>query len=105
MHRSTIFLLSAVALIGGCSQTDPLYKAGAWNPSGVNDSNLAAQVADPEDLVHGQGREDSDGQQAADAVDRLRRGTLKAFPTTDGTAPAAQPSPSPAMPAASSGNT
>ncbi len=82
--------------LDGCADIDPLTAPGRWNPSGVNDANLAVQVANPNDLLEGQSVRDSDGQQAAEAVARLRQDRLKPLPDASGTAPAAAtPAPGP----------
>lgn len=86
-------------LLAGCH--DPYDWPGTWNASQVNAANIAAQVADPQDLARGHGHADADGQEAAAAVDRLRRGTVRALPDTTtsdvkgggGAAPAASPTP------------
>jgi hypothetical protein len=71
----TAVLLGALAL-AGCSHPtiDPYQREGIWKPSGVNDSNLAAQVANPIDLARG--REDARGnvRTAVGAVERLWTG-------------------------------
>ncbi len=75
---------SLVVLVGlgvaGCTELDPLTSSNRWNPTGVNEANLLAQVADPNDLVTGRGVTGADGQLAAAAVTRLRRDHVKALP-------------------------
>jgi type IV pilus biogenesis protein CpaD/CtpE len=39
---------------------------------GVNEANIAAQVANPADLVHGRGQNSTDGKTAAAAVQRAQ---------------------------------
>ena len=63
--------------------TDPLYRDGLWQPSHVNRANLAEMVANPSDLVRGTGTTGSDGQIAANAVDRLRNDKVKKLPAAD----------------------
>ena len=45
----------AVLPLAGCADgyRDSYVRAGTWHPQGVNDMNIAAQVADPHDLVRG----------------------------------------------------
>ncbi len=69
----------AVCLVA-CSAEDPLTRAGVWHPTGANDTNLAAMVADPDDLVTGVPNRMADGQVAAAAVTRYRAGKVKNLP-------------------------
>lgn len=95
----TILTVSGLLLLAGCH--DPYDWPGTWNASQVNAANIAAQVAVPQDLARGHGHPAADGQEAAAAVDRLRRGTVRALPDTStsdvrggsGAAPAASPAP------------
>lgn len=67
--------------LGGCAATDPLLDRTAWRPTGANEANIAAQVVNPVDLVHGrQPVGGADGDMAAAAVQRLRTGHVKALP-------------------------
>ena len=72
--------LIALLALAGCASTDPLTRDGLWQPSGANEANLAAMVADPMDLVQGKSAEGSDGQRAAAAVARLRLDRVKPLP-------------------------
>jgi hypothetical protein len=64
-------LLGTLALAGCTTIIDPFQREGVWRPSGVNDANLASQVANPADLA--QGREDARGsvRTSTRAVERL----------------------------------
>ncbi len=65
----------------GCAATDPLRNTSDWHPDGSNEANIAAEVANPADLVHGRDPTGgADGQQAAAAVLRLRTGRTKTLP-------------------------
>ncbi len=76
--------LLCVISIGGCAWTDPTEgEPGRWHPVGANDANLAAEIANPSDLLRGRGIETADGQMAAVAVARLRRGHVKPLPDSD----------------------
>jgi len=58
-----------------------LLNPNLWHPSGVNEANIAAEVADPADLAHGRAAPaGTDGELAAAAVLRLRTGHVKALP-------------------------
>jgi hypothetical protein len=73
--------IGLLGILAGCAATDPLLNQNDWHPSGVNEMNIAAQVANPADLIHG--REPTggtDGEQAAAAITRLRTGHVKALP-------------------------
>lgn len=70
--------------LGACSTDpfvqDPFTRAGTWAPSGDNDANLRAMVAQPHDLVAGQPMDDSLGAEAARPVARLLRGKRARLP-------------------------
>lgn len=68
-------LVAALAApVAGCAGTDPYERAGIWKPSGVNDANIAAQVANPADLARGRGDSTGTVRTATRAVDRLWQG-------------------------------
>lgn len=75
-----LLLVAATALLSACAATDPLYQEGRWQPTNVNDANLAVQVADPADLHHGRQVAGSDALLAAAAVTRLRQDRVKKLP-------------------------
>ena len=70
-------------VLAGCAAEDPLTRPGLWHPVGANDANLAAMVADPNDLVTGVVDPRMDGQVAAAAVARYRAGKVKDLPDTN----------------------
>lgn len=72
-----LLALLAAAFLGGC--VEPYEQPAHWDASQVNQLNLAAQVSDWHDLLQGHGDPGSDGQEAAAAVDRLRKGNVKAL--------------------------
>lgn len=44
--------IALLLLAAGCSlDSNPLYQPGTWHPTGANDVNLRAMVADPADLA------------------------------------------------------
>ena len=67
--RPSLFVLVA-GLIGlsGCQSPDPSLRTDVWNPTGANAGNLAAMVANPEDLIHGHGTATVDAHQPGLAV-------------------------------------
>ena len=73
-------VLGFVLLLSACAAEDPLTRPGLWHPVGANDANLAAMVADPDDLVTGVADRRVDGQVAAAAVARYRAGKVKELP-------------------------
>ena len=74
-------LLGFLALAGCDTLTDPYYREGLWRPTGANDFNLRVMAAQPRDIASGQGEPGSDGQAAADAVDRLRNDRVRPLPS------------------------
>ena len=74
MRVAPLALLALCGAIAGCSQTDPYERAGIWRPSGVNDANIAAQVANPADLVRGRGDGQGSVRGSSTAVERLWQG-------------------------------
>ena len=73
-------LVLAAMVVAGCSETDPVLTPHLWNPVGVNETNIAAMVASPSDLVRGVDEPGSDGVRAAVAVQRLETNRVKALP-------------------------
>ena len=76
-------ILSLLLVLSGCAAEDPLTRPGLWQPVGANDANLAAMVADPNDLVTGVVDRHMDGQVAAAAVARYRAGKVKELPDSN----------------------
>jgi hypothetical protein len=76
--RRPALLLALLPLLGGCNfdpfSQDPIDKPGTWAPEGVNDANLRAMVANPQDLVAGAGTANSTGAEAAPPVGLLLSG-------------------------------
>jgi type IV pilus biogenesis protein CpaD/CtpE len=70
-------LLLAAVPLAGCSQTDPYERAGIWKPSGVNEANIAAMVANPADLSRGRGDPGAGTRTATGAVSRMWEGPAK----------------------------
>ena len=82
-RRDTIRLMLAACLttlVSGCDALEPFERPHTWHPTGANQANLAAMVADPIDLTRGQGTGGSVGIKAAAAIDRLRRDRVKQLP-------------------------
>jgi type IV pilus biogenesis protein CpaD/CtpE len=76
-----VAMMGLLGLLVGCAANDPLLSENTERPTGANELNIAAQVANPTDLVHG--REaigGADGSRAAEAIVRLRTGHVKPLP-------------------------
>lgn len=67
-------ILFGTLLLAGCNQIDPYQRSGTWKPAGVNDANIAAQAANPGDLVQGHGMTDGNRRVATGAVTRIWQG-------------------------------
>lgn len=74
MRVAPLALLALGGALAGCSATDPYERAGIWRPSGVNEANIAAQVANPADLVRGRGEAGGSVRGSSTAVERLWQG-------------------------------
>jgi hypothetical protein len=77
---SRLILLSLMVVLAGCDQIDPYRRAGAWRPSGANDSNLRAMVVVPSDLAVASHASPADGGLAAAALSRLRNDKVRPLP-------------------------
>jgi hypothetical protein len=80
--RRLCFLLLLTPGLFGCTQIDPYTRTGSWRPHQVNTANLAAMVANPNDLARGVEPAHADAQMATDAVDRLRHDRVRPLPRT-----------------------
>ena len=70
-----LLVLAAPVALLGC--TDPFLNRGTWHATGVNDGNLRAMVAHPNDLEWGVDDRGANGRLAASAVTRFRQGQIK----------------------------
>ncbi len=69
-HRLFLFLL----LLAGCAGGgDDYARPGTWAPSGVNDANLRAMLANPADATQGQAARTERAVPATLAIRRLER--------------------------------
>ena len=78
--RTTVIAVIGCGLlsVSSCRDVDPLTRdRGDWRPAGVNEDNLAAQIANPADLTTGVSDEGGDANQAALAIDRLQSDKVK----------------------------
>jgi type IV pilus biogenesis protein CpaD/CtpE len=67
---------------------DPYDNPGNWSLTGATRRNIAAQAANPSDLINAKSNPDSDGVAASSAID-------KGFAGSGGTAAGVLPPPSP----------
>lgn len=74
-------LLVASHLTGCSPLQDPYQRVGTWSAEGVNDANLRAMVADPDDLALGRGTERALAVEAVPPVARLLTGHRPTLPT------------------------
>ncbi len=74
--------ISVLLGLAGCADTDPYSREGIWRPSGTNEANLRAMVANPADLARGVGDGMGDSHQAEAAIERLRADKVKALPAS-----------------------
>jgi hypothetical protein len=69
LARATAIAIAAMA--AGCSPKYEIDRPGTWQPTGANDFNLKAMVADKADLTSGAASTTDRGNVAARAVTRL----------------------------------
>lgn len=74
--------------LAGCMDRDPYRRTDVWRPTGSNAANIAAQVADPHDLIRGRGDVPrANAEPSARAVDRIntdRPKPLRSFGPSSG---------------------
>jgi type IV pilus biogenesis protein CpaD/CtpE len=70
-----IGLITALASLGGCDNRDPYSRTDVWQPTGANAGNIAAQAANPLDLIHGRGATSVDAHAATAPVERVWSGS------------------------------
>lgn len=79
-------IASVTLLLGmaGCAGLDdPLKRAGTWQAEGLNDKNIAAMVAHPEDLRRGVNDDSSPAILSVAAIQRLMTDHVKPLPQDD----------------------
>ncbi len=78
-------LLVLPLALSACTAIEPYTREGSWRPSGANDRNLTAMVADPRDIQRGVGANTALGETSAAAVDRLITDRVRALPSSQTT--------------------
>ncbi len=95
--------LLLIALLCGCA-TDDLERPGTWRPSGANDANLRAMIAEPSHLRSGVAARTERAEPATQAIQRLQTDRRRPLPDSRaaqiGVNPAGIPS---AVPSAAGG--
>ena len=76
----TLTIIATFASLSACAATDPYEKSGMWQPTGANARNLAAMVANPNDLIRGRGTSGFPAIQAQPPVTALWSGHLTPLP-------------------------
>lgn len=83
MPRPLPLLILGLALGStACAAIDPYEREGVWTPTGSSEANLRAMVANPDDLVRGEGESGEVGKPAADAVAAWRADHVKPLPAS-----------------------
>ena len=76
LHGATLAaaVLAASLALGGCDSAilDPTRDPYTWQPKGVNEQNIAAQVANPADLAAPHGDVSTGGGESVASIRRLR---------------------------------
>lgn len=80
LRRFTCLAL-LVGVTGCAGLNDPFQREGTWQPENVNDTNIAAMVANPQHLRQGVGDDASPGALSAAAIHRLLTDHVKPLPT------------------------
>ncbi|MGE0226254.1 MAG: hypothetical protein AB7F35_24100 [Acetobacteraceae bacterium] len=71
MIRTGLLILAMAAATTGCMDRDPYRRTDVWRPTGANAANLAAMVANPNDLIRGTDSRRTDTKASVIAVDRI----------------------------------
>lgn len=78
MARHIVFIPLAtigLLLLADCSGPNSYDRVGVWEPTGANAANLAAMVANPQDLIRGHGSSSTLSKDQVVAVDRIWSGS------------------------------
>ena len=82
-------IVVVLASLGGCgpghNYFDPYEKPYTWHPLATPESNLAAQLVDPHDLIRGRGGPEGDAKQADLSVERVWQDRPKQVSDVTGT--------------------
>ena len=67
----SVLAVASLVVLAGCMDRDPYRRTDVWRPTGANSSNIAAQVANPNDLIRGQSGARATSAAQVLAVDRI----------------------------------
>jgi type IV pilus biogenesis protein CpaD/CtpE len=70
---ASALLAGTVLTLAGCADLDPYHRQHVWYPTGASKANVAAMVANPNDMIRGHGDARADGAVAEGAVTRARQ--------------------------------
>ncbi|MDE2006812.1 MAG: hypothetical protein KGI51_09620 [Rhodospirillales bacterium] len=70
-----VVLIASTALLSACGRYDTYNRPYVWHPTHANTANLAAQVANPQDLVVGRGDIETDASQFMPDIATVESGT------------------------------
>ncbi len=77
--RLTVAFAACLGILVGCGSRDPYQRDDVWYPTGANAANLAAQVANPNDLVRGQSDPKQQAGGPARSVNRVWTDSAKSL--------------------------
>ncbi len=69
-----VLLIAGVGALSGCSQLDSYNRPYTWHPTGANAANIAAQVANPDDLIVGRGSDRTDAAMLMPGLQQVETG-------------------------------
>jgi uncharacterized membrane protein YgcG len=72
-----VALIGGTLALAGCQDLDPYTREGMWQPTGANQGNIAAMVANPQDLIHGRGQSVEDTKEPTLAINHIWTDTPK----------------------------
>lgn len=79
--RPKALMFLAMLPLAGCGWDD-FSRPGTWRATGLNQANLGAMIADPNDLRDGRAARGTRGQAGAVAVERLETGRRFPLPAS-----------------------
>ncbi len=69
-----LLLMTGLLLLSACGNRDPYLRDDVWKPTGANAGNLAAMVANPNDLIVGRHSAVSDTHASTIAIQHIWEG-------------------------------
>jgi hypothetical protein len=73
--------LATLLMLGAC-QTDDFSRPGTWQPTGANDQNLRAMLAEPVHAARGVAAPDDRGSAGSAAIGRLHSDRRRPLPAS-----------------------